>query len=246
MLEQSLVPLKSGRKRYLSLPISIALHGVIIAAAVAAAVWGVDLPARPPNQMTTYAVGQLPSVPGPPPALRGKADGGNSAARVERPATPVAPVAIPDDMPDVASETTIPADGSPTADGAPGGDPNGSPDGVPGGVGSGPRGGVVDAPGTDGILRPGGDVTVPVVISRVDPEYPELARRIGLSGVVVLECIIGRDGRVREPRIVQSPHALLDRAAVDAVQQWRFRPATLNGQPVDVFFHLTVRFTLGR
>ncbi len=149
--------------------------------------------------MTTYAVGQLPSVPGPPPALRGKADGGTPPARVEpRPETPVAPVAIPHDMPDVASETTIPADGSPTADGAPGGDPNGSPDGVSGGVGSGPRGGVVDAPGTDVILRPGGDVTVPVVISRVDPEYPDIARRSGLQGIVELECIIGRDGTVRE------------------------------------------------
>lgn len=245
MLEQSLVTFKAQRNLFLSLPVSIALHAGIIAAAVAAAVWNVELPKRPPNQMTTYTVGQMPVVPGPPPA---RGDGQKPAPQPKTPVTPpadlAAPVAIPDAVPDVPA--VDPGSGTTAGDGE-GGEPGGVPWGVPGGVGNGEGGGGLVAGGESApILRPGGNVTVPLVLTRVDPRYPEAARAAHLEGIVTLECVIGADGTVRAPRVVRSAHPILDRAAAEAVTGWRFRPATLNGQPVDVYFFLTVRYTLGR
>ncbi|MCA1733948.1 MAG: energy transducer TonB [Acidobacteria bacterium] len=245
MLEQSLVHSKRARNRLLVLPVAVALHAAAIAAAVAAAVWSVELPRQVPDQITTYSIGQIPVVPAPPPARRGRTDGSNPPTRVETPPrSDVAPAQIPDDVPDLPADQ--PAEGAlpGASDGPAGGDPDGSDDGVIGGVGSGPPGGGVVQGPADRILRPGGDVTMPRVLARTDPVYPEIAREIRLRGIVVLECIIGRDGRVRDPRVARSAHPLLDRAAIDAVTQWRFEPATLNGQPVDVYFHLTVRFAL--
>jgi protein TonB len=245
MLEQSLVHSTRGRNRFLVLPVAVALHAAVIAAAVATAVWGVDLPKQVPDQITTYSIGQIPVVPAPPPARRGRADAENPPARVDTPpAAQVAPAQIPDEVPDLTDRETTAGNEPAAADGPAGGDPDGSDDGEIGGVGSGPGSEVVQGPVSKRILRPGGEVTVPQIVSRTDPEYPEIAKQIGLRGIVTLECVIGRDGRVRDPRVVRSAHPLLDRAAVDAVTQWLFRPATLNGQPVDVYFHLTVRFTL--
>ncbi len=243
MLEQSLVTTRSGGRRFLSLPVSIALHGGIVAAAMAAAVWTVELPTAPPNQITTYSVGHVPAAPGPPPARRG--GDVRPAPRVTPPADSAAPVAIPTEVPDVAAAE--PADGPAGDDAAGAGDPNGVPWGVDGGVGTGEGGGsVVQGGGVpDPILRPGGDVTVPLALTRVDPRYPETARRAGLQGTVTIECVIAADGHVRDPRVFRSAHPILDQAAIESVKQWRFRPATLNGSPVAVWFYLTVNFTLG-
>ena len=241
MLEQSLVRTRSGGRRFLSLPVSIALHGGIVAAAMAAAAWTVELPKAPPNQITTYSVGQVPATPGLPPARSG--GDVRPTTRVSPPRDSVAPVAIPTEVPDVSAAE--PAEGPDDTAGA--GDPNGVPWGVDGGVGPGQAGGGVVQGGDDPaqILRPGGDVTVPLALTRVDPRYPETARRAGLQGIVTIECVIGVDGRVRDPRVFRSAHPILDQAAIESVKQWRFRPATLNGKPVDVWFHLTVNFTLG-
>jgi periplasmic protein TonB len=93
-------------------------------------------------------------------------------------------------------------------------------------------------------LRVGGDVKAPVVISRVEPSYPEVARKARISGIVIVECIIDKNGTVRNVKVLKPLPFGLDQAAVDAVQKWRFRPGTLNGQPVDVIFNLTVNFKL--
>jgi protein TonB len=247
MLEQSLVVAKSGGHRYLSLPVSIALHAGVIAAAVAAAVWNVELPQQPPNQISTYSLSSIPAAPAPPPARRGDSGGRDQARVTPPPADSVAPRVIPADIPDVGTQPVDPPAHDPGA-GTGAGDPDGTDDGVPGGVGAGGgTGDLVQGGGGNGqILRPGGNVTVPVNLVRVDPAYPQPAVAAKLEGTVILECIIGRDGSVREPRVVRSAHPILDRAAVDSVRRWRFRPATLNGEPVDVYFHLTVRFALSR
>jgi len=83
------------------------------------------------------------------------------------------------------------------------------------------------------------------LVSSPEPIYPDLARRAGIQGDVVLHAIIGTDGRILELRVVAgSP--LLVRAAVDAVQQWRYKPTLLDGEPVEVETTITVTFTLGR
>ena len=92
--------------------------------------------------------------------------------------------------------------------------------------------------------RVGGDVTAPVVISRVEPIYPAEARAARISGIVIVEAIIDRNGSVRDVKVLKPLPFGLDQAAADAVKQWTFRPATLDGKPVDVIFNLTVNFKL--
>lgn len=94
------------------------------------------------------------------------------------------------------------------------------------------------------IARVGNDVKAPVVVSRVEPMYPDDARKARISGIVILECHIDATGIVRDAIILKDlPYGLGD-AALAAVKQWQFEPATLDGQPVDVLFNLTVNFKL--
>lgn len=95
-----------------------------------------------------------------------------------------------------------------------------------------------------GPLRVGGDVKAPIVINRVEPIYSEDARANHVSGIVIVEAIIGKDGLVKNVQVLKPLPFGLDQAAVDAVRQWQFRPGTLNGVPVDVIFNLTVNFKL--
>jgi protein TonB len=90
-------------------------------------------------------------------------------------------------------------------------------------------------------LRVGGHVQAPRKIRHVDPVYPDLARRAGVSGIVILECVIDREGRIRSVEVLRG-QPLLDAAAVDAVRQWTYRPTLLNGVPVEIVMTVTVRF----
>jgi protein TonB len=83
------------------------------------------------------------------------------------------------------------------------------------------------------------------LIHQVTPPYPPLARQTGISGTVVLQAIIGRDGCIRDLQVL-SGHPLLIPAAVDAVRQWLYQPTTLNGSPVEVLTTVEVRFVLSR
>lgn len=90
----------------------------------------------------------------------------------------------------------------------------------------------------------GGNITEPEKISGPNPMYPEAARRARIQGVVVLECTIGKDGSVKEAKVLRGLPLGLTESAVDAVQKWQFKPSTLNGKPVEVLYILTVRFNL--
>jgi protein TonB len=92
-------------------------------------------------------------------------------------------------------------------------------------------------------VRQGGLVKEAVLVRRVEPLYPDLARRARISGAVQLEGVIGTDGRIRELKVL-SGHPLLTKAAVDAVKQWVYRPTTLNGDVVEVIAPITVNFLL--
>jgi protein TonB len=92
-------------------------------------------------------------------------------------------------------------------------------------------------------LRVGGVVRPPEKVHHVNPVYPPIALSARVKGIVILEALIGEDGRVRDVRVLRST-PLLDRAAEDAVKQWRFRPPLLNDQPVAVLMTVTVSFTL--
>jgi protein TonB len=90
----------------------------------------------------------------------------------------------------------------------------------------------------------GGDVKPPMLIERVEPQYPEIERKIHKQGIVILEAIITSDGAVDEVKVLKSADAILDEAAKRAVTQWRYRPATLNGRAVRVYLTVTVSFQL--
>jgi protein TonB len=75
------------------------------------------------------------------------------------------------------------------------------------------------------------------------PVYPRIAQLAKVEGDVLIEAIIGPDGRVREARLLRSI-SLLDEAALEAVRAWEYSPTLLNGQPVAVIVTVTVRFRL--
>lgn len=116
--------------------------------------------------------------------------------------------------------------------------------GVAGGVAGGVRGGVAEGAGDDVILKVGGDVKEPVEIQRVQPTYPEEARKNRIQGRVVLQAVIDEQGTVTKVRAIESPDPMLTEAARDAVKKWTYRPATKKGKPVKVFFTVTVAFKL--
>ena len=96
-----------------------------------------------------------------------------------------------------------------------------------------------------GPLRVGGDVKAPTVTKRVQPKYTEAARAARVQGVVILEAIINKNGEVEQVKILSPLPMGLAAEAEAAVKQWRFKPGTLNGTPVDVIFNLTVNFQVG-
>jgi protein TonB len=81
------------------------------------------------------------------------------------------------------------------------------------------------------------------IISRIEPQYPLLAKQTKTEGTVQLHAIIGRDGRITSLEVI-SGHPLLVEAALKAVRQWTYRPTLLNGEPVEVETSITVIFRL--
>lgn len=92
-------------------------------------------------------------------------------------------------------------------------------------------------------VRLGGNVLEARLIRRVVPEYPALARQARISGKVQLMGIIGRDGLVKELKLI-SGHPLLAPSALNAVRQWLYSPTLLNGEPVEVVAPIEVNFLL--
>jgi protein TonB len=118
---------------------------------------------------------------------------------------------------------------------------------VPGGVVGGIIGGVPDEPPPPPPppepIRVGGNVQPPTKTRDVPPVYPAIAQTARVGGVVIIEAVIGTDGRVQETRLLRSI-PLLDQAALDAVRQWEYTPTTLNGVAVPVIMTVTVNFTI--
>jgi protein TonB len=82
-----------------------------------------------------------------------------------------------------------------------------------------------------------------LLIRQVKPIYPPIAKQARIQGPVVLQATIGRDGSIQHLQVL-SGHPMLTKAAVDAVQQWRYRPYVLNGEAVEVQTQITVNFLL--
>lgn len=141
----------------------------------------------------------------------------------------------------------------------------GDPLGIPGPPSSGPGtgGGIGDGEGTGvglgrgpgvgpgagsgyggGPLRVGGGVSAPAVVYRVEPEYSEEARRARYQGSVVLSAIVRKDGTIEILKVIRGLGLGLDESAIAALRQWKFRPGTKAGVPVDVALNVEINFAL--
>jgi len=92
-------------------------------------------------------------------------------------------------------------------------------------------------------LAVGGDVTPAKMISSVQPVYSSLARMQHVSGDVKIDALIDANGRVTSMKVISGP-TLLHQAATDALRQWKYKPATLDGKPVPMHLTVTLQFRL--
>jgi len=102
-----------------------------------------------------------------------------------------------------------------------------------------------DDPNKKKRISVGGSVQQAMLVRRVEPIYPALARQIRLSGQVRLHAVIAVDGTIASLEVMDG-NPLLVRSALDAVGQWRYRPTLLNGSPVEVETIITVVYTLNQ
>jgi TonB family protein len=97
----------------------------------------------------------------------------------------------------------------------------------------------------NGTYLVGKGVTQPVALPNPMPSYTEEARRARVQGVILLKCIIHRDGTVGVPYIIRGLGYGLDQSAINTIEKyWRFRPGTFQGQPVDVMVDIEVVFRI--
>jgi protein TonB len=227
------------RQRAFTLPVSIAIHAAVVAAALIVPILGDK---TMPEVSAAGPIVDLMAPPPPPAAAPPRVDkgprvtAGNQKLAAIVGATIVAPPVIPDFIPN-----EDPLAGSDLGSG-PG-------DGVVGGADWGVRNGAVIA----GLPTEPVAVTKPLRVSEgvrgprklryVPPVYPEIARTAHVQGTVVVECVIDPRGRVVNATVVQG-NPLLNEAALTAVQQWVYTPTLLSGVPVPVLMQVSVTFTI--
>jgi periplasmic protein TonB len=239
MFEDSLIEsggkLKTKRGRMTSL--SFVLEAVIVGVMVLIPLLFTE--ALPKAQLMMALVAPPPPPPPPPPPAavhivkQVQTDIVNGQLRT--------PTKIPKKV-EMIKEEEAPPQMSGVVGGVPGGVPGGQMNGVIGGI-------ISNAPiavpkvATPQRVRVSQGVTQGMVLHKVQPVYPPLARTARVQGSVVLAAIIGKDGTIQNLHVI-SGHPLLTQAALDAVRQWRYRPYILNGEPVEVDTQVTVNFTL--
>ena len=127
--------------------------------------------------------------------------------------------------------------------------------GIGGGIGSGSGGGVGPGKGPGvgpgsgggfggGAYRIGGGVSQPSLLSKVEPEYSEEARKAKWQGTVILALVVDDQGRPQNLKILRSLGLGLDQKAIEAVEKWRFKPGMKDGKPVPVMATIEVNFRL--
>lgn len=107
---------------------------------------------------------------------------------------------------------------------------------------SGILGGIVTAEKTEAVAAVG-EIKPPRIIRKVNPVYPEEAKKAGVQGIVILEVETDADGNVVRTKVLRSI-PLLDQAAIDAVRQWKYEPPLIDGRPRGIIFTVTVNFQL--
>lgn len=198
--------------------------------------------ALPKQQLMTFLVAPPPPPPPPPPAAAPvhvvkqiQTDIVNGALRT--------PTKIPQKIQMIKEDEAPPAMASAgVVGGVPGGIPGGQMGGVIGGIiSSTPV--AVPKVATPQRVRVSQGVSQGLLIRKVNPTYPPLARQARIQGTVILRAVISKDGSIENLQLV-SGHPMLAPAAIEAVKQWRYKPYLLNGEPVEVDTEVQVNFTL--
>jgi protein TonB len=225
-------PVRLGSQAWYTVPASILTHAGLVAIVVLIPLVATDAVPIPTRDIV-FAAPTPPPAPPPPPERRPAAAAANQTAAPSN--RDVAPAEAPDKI-----GVEMPG-------------PPGPPDigdvkggfGAAGAIGGTAILGVPDPPAPAVVtpVRAGGKIKYPEKLRDVRPIYPQIAVLNKIEGRVIIEAIIGTDGRVKDARILRSI-PLLDRAALDAVNQWLFSPTTLNGAPVPVIITVTVDFKL--
>jgi protein TonB len=200
--------------------------------------------ALPKQQLMTFLVAPPPPPPPPPPPAAApvrvvkqiQSDLVNGQLRT--------PTKIPQKV------QIIKEDEAPPPEMATGGVVGGVPGGVPGGQMGGVIGGIISSTpvavpkvATPQRVRVSLGVSQGLLIKKVQPNYPPLARQARIQGTVLLQAEISKDGTIENLRLI-SGHPMLAPAAIEAVKQWRYKPYMLNGEPVAVETQVQVNFTL--
>jgi periplasmic protein TonB len=199
--------------------------------------------ALPKQQLMTFLVAPPPPPPPPPPAAapvkivkQVQTDIVNGQLRT--------PTKIPQKV------QMIKEDEAPPPVMATGGVVGGVPGGVPGGQMGGVIGGIISSTpvavpkvATPQRVRVSQGVSQGLLVHRVQPNYPPLAKQARIQGQVVLHAVISKDGSIENLTLV-SGHPMLAPAAIEAVKQWKYKPYLLNGEPVEVDTEVLVNFTL--
>lgn len=228
------------------LPVSLIFHGCILAAVIVASIWNVTFPSQSPKMFMAFQLADAPPPPPPPPpppATRPQA--------VVRPIVKpheeiVAPTVVPDEIPIVENDAPALEDEA-VEGGVEGGIAGGEIGGVVGGV----EGSVVaekpaPPPPSDGRVHVARDAPLELeVVSQPYPTYPSRAASQGWEDRVVVRYVIGKNGRVTEVKILESPSRKeFEEPTLRAIQSWRFRPYVQDGKRVEVVHELTVFFRL--
>lgn len=236
--------------------ISVVIHVGIVGAIIAAGLYVKENPEVIEKPISAFIVTSAPPPPPPPPPPARSAGATPQTQKVETPRqTPretfQQPREVPQNVPQTANVPSSEDEGEGVEGGQVGGVKGGQIGGVVGGQIGGQLGGVIGGQlggqvgGTgDSPVRVGGNVKAPTIIDRFDPQYTEVARRARIQGIVIIEAVIDRQGNVTEARILKGLPMGLDNEALSAIKRWKFRPGTLNGQPVPVYYNLTINFRL--
>ena len=200
--------------------------------------------ALPKAMLATMIVAPPPPPPPPPPPVATQIVKVKPQVHLMDAGKLVQPKSIPHDI-KIIKEEAEPDMNAGMAGGVPGGVAGGSMGGVIGGVIGGMGGAPPPPKPVASRIRQGGSVQAALLVNKVQPVYPPLARQTRISGTVRLHALISKQGTVESLEVL-SGHPLLVRAAMDAVQQWKYKPTLLNGEPVEVDTTIDVIFSLNQ
>ena len=247
MFEAVNSPRASLRKRMVTVIGSMLAHATIVAFVILVPLLYIsDQLPEPPDMLAFVVASPPPPPPPPPPAALQKAQ--PTKPKVVSKTEPAkAAIVAPVEAPAAILLERLPA--VPEQEFVPGGVEGGVIGGIAGGIAGGipmmpaPPPPPLPPPAPVTPVRIGGEIGQPTLLHRVDPEYPQIAISAKKEGIVILEATVNAEGIVRDVRVLRS-EPLLDKAAVDAVKQWRYSPLQLNGRAQPFILTVTVSFSM--